>query len=413
MSINKSLPLVKVSATTFIDAIGSGVLTFSLGLLLLKYTGLAISFGFSIIIGPLVSLIMAPIIGNLIDSLPHKTVALIGGLGMLISIVCFAGYYEVYFSSKNIFLAVILFNMASNSFSRMFSMSYLSSVGGIVPKTKMQRLNGIISLSSSMSGIVSAPIAGVLFPVVNFRYLIFLRLLTSVVVLFLTMVTNFEKYNSFPENQGNVKEKGSFKAALNYLRSKSQLLKITISVCLLNFASVLFEIGTPFVVLKRLHLSSSISGLVQSCSSMGVIAGGLIISIITVSRPFKFTVILYEVYSLLSLAVGIFLNINLIPAIIILALFNLIAGSITSMADAPIFTYIQKTVPKKIMGHLMTLLFTTVQILQPLGVLFYSTLLDKFNFKLIFLVNGITLFCFIIYFFILSSKSNVGSMKEI
>jgi len=396
MNLNKNLPLIEVSVTTFIDAVGAGVLTFSLGLLLLKYTGLAISFGFSIIIGPLVSLVMAPIIGNLIDDLPHKRVAIIGCLGMLLSIVSFAGYYEVYFSAKNIFLAVILFNICSNAFGRLISMSYLSSVSGIVHKDQMQRLNAIISLSSSMSGIVSAPIAGVFFAIINFRYLIFLRLITVVLALVLTTMIDFEKYQASRTHPGKAKEKGSFKAALAYLRRKQQLLTITLSVCLLNFASVLFEIGTPFVILKRLRLTSSVSGLVQSCSSIGVIVGGLAISVITVTHPFKFTVILYEVYALLSLSVGLFLNVRLMPVVIVLALFNLIAGTITAMADAPIFTYIQKTVPQEIMGHLMTLLFTTVQILQPLGVLFYSTLLDKYNYKLIFLANGLALACLII-----------------
>jgi len=397
MVLIRQSSLIIVSITTFIDALGSGILTFSLGLLLLKLTGLAIIFGFSIIIGPLISLAIAPLVGHLLDTLPHKQVALLGNFGMLISVLLFWGYSLIAFSPHSIFWTVIIFNILTTAASRFSGLAYISSVQNLVSKNQCQRLNAIMGLSSSISGIISAPIAGWLFSEVSFKFIILLRLLTVISTLTLTLMIDFTRYDSQPHQI--MTRTGSFKAAYQYLQQQPRLLKVTVSVCLLNFTSVLFEIGTPFVILQRLHLTSRVSGLIQGCSSVGIVLGGIVISIVTIKRPFSFTIRLYQVYALLSLSVGFLLNSHLLPILAVLATFNLLAGSISAMADAPIFTTIQKNVPPEIVGHLMTLLFTLVQVLQPAGVFLYSGLLDYYQYPLIFLINGLVLMSIVFRFF--------------
>ena len=56
--------------------LGSGIFSFGIGLMILRETGSASNFGFSQIIGPVVSLLLLPLTGSVIDRLNHKKIVI-------------------------------------------------------------------------------------------------------------------------------------------------------------------------------------------------------------------------------------------------------------------------------------------------------------------------------------------------
>ncbi|STY43475.1 H+ Antiporter protein [Listeria grayi] len=78
--------------------LGSSILTFIIGLLILKSTDSAIQFGISQVIGPLVALLLLPFTGSMIDKFDKKKVLIaaqflsIGSLAVYSILIYFQGF---------------------------------------------------------------------------------------------------------------------------------------------------------------------------------------------------------------------------------------------------------------------------------------------------------------------------------
>lgn len=73
----------------------------------------------------------------------------------------------------------------------------------------------------------------------------------------------------------------------------------------------------------------------------------------------------------------------------IFAIFELTLGFMTAISDPPLFTYIQREIPREYLGRVNTYLYTSVQLLTPLGVAVYSALFEVFSYQQVYLISGI------------------------
>ncbi len=61
----------------------------------------------------------------------------------------------------------------------------------------------------------------------------------------------------------------------------------------------------------------------------------------------------------------------------------------TAISDPPLFTYIQKEIPREYLGRINTYLYTSVQLLTPLGVAVYSSLFELLSYQQVYLISGV------------------------
>lgn len=77
----------------FFGSIGSSIFTFGIGLMILKETRSATNFGFSQIVGPLVSLILLPVCGSLIDTFHRKRIVITAQMASILGSSYF--YFQI------------------------------------------------------------------------------------------------------------------------------------------------------------------------------------------------------------------------------------------------------------------------------------------------------------------------------
>ena len=82
--------LIKLIMTTITGNFGSSILSFIIGLLILKKTESALNFGISQIIGPLVALILVPFVGAIVDKYNKKIVIVIAQTFSIVSLLLYA-----------------------------------------------------------------------------------------------------------------------------------------------------------------------------------------------------------------------------------------------------------------------------------------------------------------------------------
>lgn len=82
--------ITKISASTLAGRLGSGILTFIIGLLILQTTDSALHFGFSQLIGPVVSFILLPVKGSIVDTFDKKKILIYAQMLTIAALGCYA-----------------------------------------------------------------------------------------------------------------------------------------------------------------------------------------------------------------------------------------------------------------------------------------------------------------------------------
>ncbi|WP_278838780.1 MFS transporter [Ligilactobacillus saerimneri] len=374
--------LLKVSLTTLINALGATIFTYVLSLKLLTVTGSAIGYGVNIFIGPVVGMIFAPLIGKIIDTYSKKKIAILAELGLIISLLTFLEVYP--YVQNNLLYVAIGFTCFNNLCARFFTISYLSSAPDLVEKSQLQRLNVVQTTGVAITNMLALPIAGFLYGLIPFERLIWIEIVTELLTLLLTRKTKFKVTKSNLNIDDHDKT-----SIISILNKHVSLLELIIVVMILNFAITSIEIGVPYTIVKVLKKSTTISGNIQGLFSLGIVIGGGIISIISLKDVLVFTRRIYNTFTLMLVIFGI--SIYWLPnyTLEIFAIFELSLGFMTAISDPPLFTYIQKEIPREYLGRINTYLYTSVQLLTPLGVAVYSSLFELLSYQQVYLISGV------------------------
>ena len=64
---------------------------------------------------------------------------------------------------------------------------------------------------------------------------------------------------------------------------------------------------------------------------------------------------------------------------------------VANFANTPMFVWFTKAIPNEYQGRVFSLIETGCQLLNPLGILFYSILFDNFRSSYIFIFSGLVL----------------------
>lgn len=374
--------LLKVSLTTLINALGATIFTYVLSLKLLTVTESAIGYGVNIFIGPVVGMIFAPLIGKIIDTYSKKKIAILAELGLIISLLTFLEVYP--YVQNNLLYVAIGFTCFNNLCARFFTISYLSSAPDLVEKSQLQRLNVVQTTGVAITNMLALPIAGFLYGLIPFERLIWIEIVTELLTLLLTRKTKFKVTKSNLNIDDHDKT-----SIISILNKHVSLLELIIVVMILNFAITSIEIGVPYTIVKVLKKSTTISGNIQGLFSLGIVIGGGIISIISLKDVLVFTRRIYNTFTLMLVIFGI--SIYWLPnyTLEVFAIFELSLGFMTAISDPPLFTYIQKEIPREYLGRINTYLYTSVQLLTPLAVAVYSSLFELLSYQQIYLISGV------------------------
>lgn len=79
----------KAVTSDFIGSFSSSLFNFAIGLYILKMTGSAMTFGTTLLIGPLIGIVFSPLIGYVSDHYENKHVMIPSQVGCIAFLFCF------------------------------------------------------------------------------------------------------------------------------------------------------------------------------------------------------------------------------------------------------------------------------------------------------------------------------------
>ncbi len=259
----------------------------------------------------------------------------------------------------------------------------------IVPEDKLMRVNGINGSIQSATMLISPMVSGALLTFASIEKIFFIDVITAAIgVGILAFFLKVEKPagNEGPDGKKSLKPTyfGDMKVGLIYIWNH-RFLKV-----FFGFSAVLLFLVAPAAFLTPLQVTRVFGSEVwrlttlEVCFSLGMIAGGVALSIWGGFKNRAYTMVLGNgIMGICTIALGM---VNSFYAYLIyLGIF----GIALTFFNTPSMVLIQEKVEEEYMGRVFGVMTMISSSMMPLGMLFFGPIADKVSIEVILVVTGI------------------------
>ncbi|WP_162551290.1 MFS transporter [Paenibacillus tepidiphilus] len=373
--------MIKLLLSTVTGNFGSGILSFVIGLLILKHTDSALSFGISQIIGPLVSLILLPVTGSIVDKFDRKKIIVAAQCLSIASLLVYALFISLDGPEQLIYTYLLLVLLKISD--QFLSTASTASVVHMVMEEHIQKVKSLQQSLASLTLVFSPIVAAFLYDALPLTYIVLAEIGLEVITILFIVSINFRftapgesPVQEQPENTGILV---LFKEGLTFIFQAKQLVFAVLFSMVINFMLGAVNVGLPYMQIQVLHFSNYVYGWTEALLSLGMILSGVVLSMSRESRhPLHLSWLMINVIGLLMLVFGSLLGngFEQTVLIVIVCLFNLSLGLVVTWANVPVVIWMTKQIPTQYQGRVFNIINTGAQLLAPLGVLLFALLFD-------------------------------------
>lgn len=278
--------IVLLLSGRFVSLIGTQIYNFALGLYVLKTTGSPLSFGITLFFGVLPRVILGPFAGAISDRFDRKKMVV--GMDYLSGLVVLALFAVSLIDGLRLFYiyAASFLLATANTF---FDIPFTASIPNIVDDKSLMRITSLNQTISSIAAFTAPILAGSIFAYVDIKLFLFINGISFICSGISEMFIDF-KFNVHILESENIKAQNSnslnnilsqIKDGFCYLKSQEALFILFVFSIIINFfISIGNSVPTPFILNNVLKLSSTQYGFVQAASSIGMLLGSILLSII-------------------------------------------------------------------------------------------------------------------------------------
>ncbi|EGL35314.1 transporter, major facilitator family protein [Parvimonas sp. oral taxon 110 str. F0139] len=395
--------MIKLIMTTITGNFGSSILSFIIGLLILKKTESALNFGISQVIGPLVALVLLPFVGSVIDKYNKKIVIVIAQLFSIVSLILYALSLNSNAETNliNTYMLLICLKVADQFLNNAFS----SSVKRVVCEEYIQKVKSFQQIASSGVYIISPILAVFLLTKLKLIHFVLLEAVIEFITILIVLFINFNLIKT--EESDNNEEKKVLKMfveGIRYIRDKRVLVFIIFFAMFINFLFASVSVGLPYVLINEIKISDYLYGIINAAFPVAVIVSSIILSMMDdIESPleFSFKWLRWTAGVLLFLGIALLFKLSIFSYFIVFMIFAFGVNFVGNFVNTPVFVWLTKAVPHEYQGRVFSIIETGCQLLMPLGILFYSILFDNFKSANIFIISGIALMVLVVLPYIL------------
>ena len=378
---NKNFIIIVIGQ--IISLFGNAIQRFSMSLYLLEFTGSTATFANILAISTIPYIIFAPIAGMLSDNVNRKKIMVY--LDLFCSFIIGAYAFVLYRNMDNTYIVGVVMFILSICYT-LYGPAVTASIPQVVEEEKLTSANGIINQVGSIVNFAGPIIAGILYGIFGIKIIVAVNAISFLFAAIMEMFLDIpdverEKLDNKVFSFGFIKDSfADMNKTFKYLsKEKKVILSIILSYALCNiFLVPVLSIVAPYFINVYLGLSSEIYGIVEAICVLGMILGGLLISI----RPKMFSMKKVH-YTYFPMLIGVILM-TLLPIIntnkISLAGFFAIGGLgiMLSLAISNVLTltFIQKEVPENVLGKVAAFSTAVATVSVAPGQLLYGQVIE-------------------------------------
>ena len=392
---NKNFSKLLLLLGNSIGQLGSSILSFVLGLYILKKLNCSIFFySLSQIIGPLVAIFLLPILGSTIDKYNKNRIIRFSQFLSAISLFLFI------ITSRKIeieYIHIIGLLIILKLSDQILSTSLNSSTINIVDEEDIQSFRAHLQIIQAVSMVLSPIIAVFIIDKFALIGILLIEMFMELLVLVIYWKVDFNK-----NTKKEVNESQSllllFKEGIDFIFKYKKIVFGLAFVLVVNFILGIVNIGLPFVEIKILNLSSKNYALNDSILAIGLLLGSLISSKIKSQKTLNIARNSISLISLVTFVLGLLLTLELTKNIwsIILAGYFLIIGISITICNILLSSWSILNIPQEFQGRVFSILNTLTQVSLPLSMLLFGYLFEIISVYAVFVGAGIFLLSFTI-----------------
>ncbi|MBS4210400.1 MFS transporter [Bacillus sp. FJAT-50079] len=382
-----------------ISSFGAQVYTFAISFYILQTTGSATSFATNLICNLLPRALAAPFAGYVADRYSRKAIVIISQLattaaiGGLLFVTLTIGL-----SLPAIFTTTCLLSLTS-TFS---TVTFTSSVTGLVDEERIQRAMSLNQMSMSFAAIGSPAVGGLLYGVVSMPVFLIMYMSASTIAVILESTMNFKlfaKQKEMVNAEENESMWQSMKAGLSYLKLKSVIMTIIWISLLINFFFGAFEVGYSYILIEKMKMASQHFGITEGAFAAGMLLMSVYFSVrkevafpLLISKRGILT--LGALMGIVGFPLIVPLPYGLIFSFYVVLMFAF--GAMVIMVNTPIQVMMQKQIEDEFKGRVFSILETMSLALMPLAMVLYGFLYDIFPGQWILLTSAAILIAIVL-----------------
>ncbi|MEH7387704.1 MFS transporter [Bacillus sp. JJ1521] len=386
--------LFTFTISKIISSFGAQVYAFAISFYILQLTGSATSFATNLICNLLPRALVAPLAGYAADKFSRKKIVIISQLVTTLAIV---GLLIVSMSYGLSLIAIYTTTVVLSLASSFTSVTFTSSVTGLVDEKRIQRAMSLNQISMSFAAIGSPAVGGLLYGTVSMEVFLGMYIVASVLAVILESTMNFNLFAKRKEKEAQDQAETmwqSIKAGISYLKTK-QVLMIMIWISLIiNFLFGAFEVGFSFILIEKLKMASQHFGFTQGAFAIGMLLFSIYFSI---RKEVKFP---FLVSKRGIIGLGVIMGAMAVPLMISLSYWSVFAyyfiamftfGATIIVVNTPLQVMMQKMIDDDFKGRVFSILESMAVALMPLGMIIFGYLYDKLPGQYILITSAIVL----------------------
>ncbi|MGO2953147.1 MAG: MFS transporter [Lactobacillus sp.] len=384
--------ILKDFSSNLLGSLSGGMFSFGMGLMLLQQTHLAISFGLSTIIGPIVLLLLLVPMGNIVDRYPHKTILIISNLVRIGGLAVFA-WALPQFSGVGKLIPVVLYAIVDAVSGDFSSTAYSSAVHELVNPEKIGRLSSLNSTASSISSIFSPMLGLTLYTLMGFEMFIFIEMASSLISFGIMLSMHFHYAPAAPKATAKPGQLTMFKAGLHYIGQRPLIRGIILVAVGLNFLFTAFTVGVPFIIATTLKLGNGPISYLETAMSVGILVGSVLMSTCNHGKHFRTLLLvplLLDGVLMASLGLVFLLGKTFLVISVLGVMVMALTGLSVVIPNIVMSVKLQQTVPTEMLGRVSSAMMTANTLIMPVGILFYTVLFQSIRLNAwVFIVSGV------------------------
>ena len=363
---------------------GSALVQFALIWWLTQESGSATVLAIAVLVGMLPQIVIGPFAGALVDRWNRRLImiaadSVIALFSLLLAYLFATGTVEIWH---------VYAGMAIRSLGGAFHFPAMAaSTPLMVPNQQLTRINGLNQALHGVNSLAAPPVGALLLSILPTQGVLLIDVGTALLAILPLFFIPIPQPPRHPEAEHAAKPSllQDVRAALTYIRSIPGFMAIIFMALFLNFLLVPTESLTPLLITKHFDKGAIELGLMQSASGVGIIAGGILLSVWGGFRK----KIVTSITGIIGLGVGVVL-IGLAPAnaFLLAIVGSAVLGLMLPIANGPIGALMQSIVRPDMQGRVMALLNSGATAIAPLGLLVAGPFSDWLGIRVWFWAGG-------------------------
>lgn len=367
--------------------LGSALVQFALIWWLTKTTGSATVLATASLVGFIPQILLGPFAGALVDRWNRRwTMVAADGLIALATLVLVGLFWTGVIEVWHIYI-LLFFRSAAGGFHWP---AMQASTSLMVPKEQLSRVQGVNQTLQGLLNIGSAPLGALLLSVLPMHSVLAIDIFTALLAILPLLLVKIPQPQRLLEDTRSMEQPTywqDLRAGFRYVWSWPGLVMILLMATVINLLSTPAFALLPLLVTKHFGGEAiQLAGL-ESAFGIGMLAGGLILSVWGGFRRRVMTSML----GLMFLGVGM-IGLGMAPASLFLLAVGMmfVIGVGSPITNGPLFAVVQDVVAPEMQGRVLGLIGSMAAAMTPLGLVIAGPLSDWLGVQSWFIIGGIS-----------------------